>query len=69
MSKRELFAVVNVYEKHENGKIKLIHKDVRLSPNVYDYSTEDGIKYASHWFHLKVTTFEGMVINNARNNE
>lgn len=65
---RELFAVVDVYEKHENGKIELVHKNVRINPEVYGYMTEDGVKYASHWFHLKVTTYEGMVINNERNN-
>lgn len=57
---RKLFATVNVYEEHENGKIELLHKNVRLNPDVYYYVTEDGIKYASNWFHLKVTTYEGM---------
>lgn len=65
---RELFAVVGVYEKHENGEIVPLHEQVKLNPEVYGYMTEDGIKYASHWFHLKVTTYEGMVINHERNN-
>ncbi len=65
---RELFAVVDVYENHENGEIELLHEKVRLNPEVYDYVTEGGIKFASQWFHLKVTTYEGMVTDNARNN-
>ena len=44
MSKRELLATLNVYEKYENGNIKLLYKDVELNPDVYDYSTEDGVK-------------------------
>lgn len=65
---RELFAVVDVYERHENGEIELLHKQIRLNPEVYDYVTEDGIKFASHWFHLKVTTYEGMEGKNECNN-
>ena len=65
---RKLFATVNVYEEHGNGKIELLHKNVTLNPDVYVYVTEDGIKYASHWFHLKVTTYEGMEGQNERNN-
>lgn len=64
---RELFAMVNVYEKHENGEIGLLHEKIRLNPEVYRYATEDGIKYDSHWFHLKVTTYEGMVTEHERN--
>lgn len=59
---RKLFALVNVYEKHENGEIELLHEKVKLDPAVYEYVTDDGIRYDSHWFHLKVTTYEGMVI-------
>lgn len=65
---RELFAVVSVYEKFPTGNCKILHKDIKLNPEVYDYVTEDGIKFASHWFHLKVTTYEGMEEKNERNN-
>ncbi len=64
---RELFAMVTVYEEDENGKIAL-HEQIRLTPEVYHHITEDGLKYDSHWFHLKVTTYEGMVTDNERNN-
>lgn len=59
---RNLFAVVNVYEELDNGKQVLLHERIHVEPEVSHYITEDGILYNSHWFHLKVTTYEGMRI-------
>lgn len=66
---RELYAVVEVFEKRENDEIVLLHDNLRLSPEVQYFSTEGGVIYANHWFHLKVTTYEGMEGIDGRNNQ
>ena len=56
---RDLFAIVNVYERLPSREIKLLYEGIRVDPQTVPSCVEDNRMVDKHFFNLIVYTYEG----------